>query len=82
MPFDQQRVDHVAAIIDGDVAHKLDVAGFGIQFDDANMRAERVGEITGFEERGGFEAWLHIRRQSLGYVGRGNRLPEGDGFFR
>ena len=47
LSVDQHRVDHLAAIIDRDVTQKLDVAGFAIDFDDDDVRAEGKREFFG-----------------------------------
>jgi hypothetical protein len=46
----QHRIDHLAAIVDGDVTQKLDVARFAIDFDDGDVRAEREREVLRFEK--------------------------------
>src|SRR5207302_1709495 len=73
---------YIPAVIDGDVAHQFHVAGFRINLDNTNMRTEGISEIRGLEESSGFETRLHLRGQSLGYVGCGNCLTECHRFFR
>ena len=50
LAVDQHRIDHFAAIVDRDIFEELDVAGLFIDFDDADVSAERKGEILWLEE--------------------------------
>ena len=63
LPIDQHRIDHFAAVIDSDVAQKLDVACFAINFDDSDVRAEWKGKVLWFEEVSGRQTRLSVRRQ-------------------
>jgi len=45
LAFDQQRIDYVSAIIDGDLLRQSGFACLFVQFDDTDMRTERESEI-------------------------------------
>ena len=62
LAFDDHRVDDVAAVVDGDVLLQIDVAGRRIDFDDADVRAERPHEVGRIEVRDRLEAVVHARR--------------------
>ena len=73
LAVDDQRVDLVAAVVDGDVLQHVDVAGLGVDLDDADVRAEgprEVGRVVG-------DVGLEVRLQPVGQVVRGEGL-EGD----
>ena len=50
LSIDQQRIDHLAAIVNCNVSQELDIAGVSIDFNDADVRAEREREILWFEK--------------------------------
>src|SRR5215475_13109898 len=49
LSLDEQRIDDVSAVVDGDELRQLRLAGFLVEFDDAHMRAEREREVGGLE---------------------------------
>ncbi len=76
MTIDDHRVDHVAAVIDRDVLAHVDCAGIRVDFDHADMRAERPCEVGRVEVAHRFEALLHPFRQP-GAVARERDLAQG-----
>ena len=50
LPVNQHRIDHFAAIIDGNVAHDLRLTGLFVDFHHADVRAEWKGKILGLEK--------------------------------
>src|SRR5205807_5373896 len=45
LPLDDERVDLVAAVVDGDVVQQVDLPGLLVDLDDADVRAEREREV-------------------------------------
>ena len=70
LAVNDHRVDHVADVVDCDIAQQLDGAGLRVDKGDADMGAERIGEVGGVVERGGGEARLQV----VGVVVRQVRL--------
>src|SRR6266404_3864367 len=70
LSIDEQRIYHLAAIINRDITQELCLAGFFVNPDDADVRAKRKGKILGLEEVSRRQARLGIRRQLLGDMGR------------
>lgn len=81
LAIDEERIDDVAAVVDGDIFEELDFAGIAVDFDLADVRAERKSEIRRLEKCGGFEAGLNAWWKSFGDVGGGDDVVEGGGFF-
>src|SRR6185437_1280737 len=82
LAIDEQRIDDVAAIVDGDVLLEFDVTRIAIDFDNANVRAEWKCEIGGLEEGGGFETRLDAGRKRLGNVCSTDKIVEANELFR
>src|SRR5450759_5219170 len=59
LAVDDHRVDHVAAVVDRDVALEVAVAGLGIDLDHGAVSAERPHEVARVVVRDSFEALLH-----------------------
>ena len=56
-------------VVHRDIALNLDLAGIGIHLDDADVRAEGVGEVGRIVEVTLLQAWLHPLRQTPAEVG-------------
>src|SRR5207244_9697384 len=69
LALDQHRVDHVAVIVDCDIALDLDVAGVRINFDKGDVRAEGEGEVRWVEEARSFQASLDSLGKVLAEIG-------------
>src|SRR5258706_15590241 len=74
LAIDQKRINHFAAIINRDIAQKLCLAGFFVDLDDADVRAERKGKVLWLEKVSRGQARFSIRRKFLGDVGRQSNL--------
>ena len=74
LPFDQQRVDDVSAVVHSNVFGYLWLTGFPIQFHHTNVRAEWEREIRGLEEACRFQSRLYSRRKVSGHVCGANNL--------
>ena len=70
LSVDQQGIDHFAAVVQGDIAQEFCLAGFFVDLDDADVRAERKCKILRLEKVGRGQAGFHIRRKFLGDVRR------------
>ena len=73
LALDDQRVDLVAAVVDGDVRQQVDRAGLRVDLDHADVGAEREREVGRVVGDLGLEVGLH----AVGQVVGGERL-EGD----
>ena len=62
LAFDDHRIDLVAAVVDGNVALQLHDARLAVDFDDRDVRAERIDEVRRIVEGGRLEPWLHALR--------------------
>ena len=62
LPFDDQRVDQIAGIVDGDQLQQLRLAGLAIDFEHRDVAAERIGVVRRLEERFVAQARLEARR--------------------
>ena len=51
LSIDEQGVNHFAAVVHRDIFFDLHVARLGLDFDDANVRAERKSKIGRFKRR-------------------------------
>ena len=78
LPIDEERINHIAAIVHGDILLHADIAGIGIDFNDAQVRAEGKCEVRGLKKRGGIEAGVNSRGQCLGDIRRRNTILKGD----
>ena len=70
LAIDQQRIDDDAAIVHGDVALDLDLAGIAIDFRHDDVGAEGEGEVGRLPEVRRHQARLGIGRQLHGAIGR------------
>ena len=90
LALDQQRVDHVADIVDRGVADDLDLAGVGVDLDLADVAAVRIGAFAAREGAGFEQAGLGAARQprrhergagdldeAYGLIGAGDREAAG-----
>src|SRR5215510_1883786 len=68
----EQRIDYLAAIIDGDVFHDLYFAGISVDLDDTDVCAKRKSEILWFEKVRRRQPWFSVGWNFLGDV-RGER---------
>ena len=59
LAFDQQRIDHVADVVDRVIAHELDRAGRLVDLDLDDMAAVRIGALAAVEGAGLEQAGLH-----------------------
>src|SRR5215510_6886412 len=64
----EQRIDYLAAIIDGDVFHDLYFAGISVDLDDTDVCAKRKSEILWFKKVRRRQAWFSVRWNFLGDV--------------
>src|SRR5215475_11718352 len=62
LSLDDHRVDDVPAVVDGYESADLYLSGSFIDIDDADVAAERIGEIRRVVIRDGFEACFHPLR--------------------
>ena len=69
LSFDDQRVDQIAGIVDGDQLQQLRLAGLAIDLEHRDVAAERIGVVRRLEERFVAEARLDARRQRHGHIG-------------
>ena len=70
LALDEQRVDHRAAVVDGDVAHELDPAGLEVDLDDGDVGAERERRVALVEVASGLERGRRRRRDAGGVLPR------------
>src|SRR5262249_29943295 len=69
LPLNDERVDLLAAIVDGDVTKNLHVAGLFVHFDYADVRSVGEGEVLRLEEVCRDQPRLEIRRDVVRDVG-------------
>src|SRR5947199_9039505 len=70
LAINQERIDYLATVIDGDVANDLGFAGFFVDLDDADVRAEGKSEILRLEKVGRGQSWFVIWRDFFSHVRR------------
>ena len=70
LTVDDGRVDHLADVVDGDVAQEVDRTGLGVDLDDGDVRAGGPAEVLRIEDVRRLEPGLHPVRE----VVRGPRL--------
>ena len=68
LALDDHRIDLRAAVVDGDEPTDLHLGGAGVDVDDADVGAERIGEVGGVVADLSFEASLDPLRQIAGAV--------------
>ena len=73
LPLDDHRVDDVAAVVDGDEAAHLDLAGAAVDVDHADVAAEREGEVRRIVVVHRLQPRLHPLRM-VGVGGEGDLL--------
>ena len=71
LPFDHQRVDHRAAVVDRDISENPNRAGLGLDLDDRGVGAVRVRRLRHVDVARGFEARIHRAGQRVARPGRG-----------
>ena len=78
LSFDEQRIDLIAAVVYRDVLRDRHLAGVAIDFDGADVRAEREREVLRLEEARGLEPRLEAGRQILREIRFGGELAPRD----
>ena len=66
LAVDQQRIDHVADVVDRRVAHEFDGAGVLVDLDLDDVAAVRKGALAAVEGAGLEQPRLHAVRQPSG----------------
>ncbi len=61
-------IDLLAAIVDCNVAMKMNLAGFAINLHHRDMRSKRKSKILRLKERSCRKSWLHVWRKIFGQV--------------
>src|SRR5947209_9084355 len=77
----QQRIDDVAAVVDGNVLVDLYFTGFRVHFNRANVTAEGEGEVGRLEEVSGLHAGLKAGGNVAGGVGGHHEFTERNGLL-
>ena len=66
LPFDDERVDQMPGVVDGDELEQLRLARLAIDLEHRDVAAERIGVVARLEERLFAEAWFETRGSGTG----------------
>ena len=82
LPLDDHRVDLHPAVVHGDEPADRDLAGARVHVGDADVRAEREGEVRRVVDDLRIQVAFDLQRQLQGRVGRHRDLGDALGFVR